>query len=726
MADQTIYPYGTDGELPSSIGIINDLNTGGVDKALSAQMGKELADVIMPPVIDYEDVDFSDYTLKNIAISSDKKWVNSGSNSSYFIPVVAGDRYVITRNDEHTANFAYLTSNTYTNLATVSTWVSGYNNIIVLSDTAPLEITIPEGCNYLYVRNSDSDGDNYLPSLSKIVPSQTERHNLVEEHGERIDALEEEVDEISNNTNKSLSVLDIGELEQGTWAGACIGQKSTTTTTLTTRIIKSSLTALPYKGVTINYNIKDGYNLSIVGINSATSSSSDSMYHGYYWLTGKGSVSISNDCIYYRIVFSKGASQDQAITTEEVEALMQSGEIELTYEKKHDIIEDNDECDKYAKAIALKFVSGTIQTGNLLGKFPLFAHISDLHGDEPRYLNCLKYSKMFGCDAVILSGDTIAYEFGNKTTYVKTGQQKYPNVVVSCIGNHEVYQVSNLSQAFSLSEQVVFDEYISALVQDNGYMEDSTTTAEHTYFYRDFATKSIRVIALDQYCGGIYGGHDRAGRLGQAQITWLCNTLASTPSGYGVIIVMHSHEDVMLASENTNEQVFNQTVRGKDYNTNGLYVGYKNGSAYRPISKIVDAFISKTTLNDTYTEKDSSGTSDAETVTIAADFTNVAASTEFIAYFCGHQHEDFIGYYQHASNMQLCITVSAGIAYYGTEYTGMANYEDLPRGTETSTQDLFNIYAIDRTNGMVRVARIGSNVNFQLKERKAMTIPYKE
>ena len=42
MANNTIYPYGTDGQLPSSIGIINDLTTGGADKALSAQMGKVL------------------------------------------------------------------------------------------------------------------------------------------------------------------------------------------------------------------------------------------------------------------------------------------------------------------------------------------------------------------------------------------------------------------------------------------------------------------------------------------------------------------------------------------------------------------------------------------------------------------------------------------------------------------------------------------------------------
>lgn len=42
MANQTIYPYGTNGQLPSSIGVINDLTTGGAGDALSAEMGKYL------------------------------------------------------------------------------------------------------------------------------------------------------------------------------------------------------------------------------------------------------------------------------------------------------------------------------------------------------------------------------------------------------------------------------------------------------------------------------------------------------------------------------------------------------------------------------------------------------------------------------------------------------------------------------------------------------------
>lgn len=46
MANKTVYPYGTEGSLPSSIGLINDLQTGGVDKALTAEQGKVIGDVL--------------------------------------------------------------------------------------------------------------------------------------------------------------------------------------------------------------------------------------------------------------------------------------------------------------------------------------------------------------------------------------------------------------------------------------------------------------------------------------------------------------------------------------------------------------------------------------------------------------------------------------------------------------------------------------------------------
>lgn len=49
MANTTVYPFGTGGTLPASIGIINDLKTGGADKALAAEQGKVIGNILGTP-----------------------------------------------------------------------------------------------------------------------------------------------------------------------------------------------------------------------------------------------------------------------------------------------------------------------------------------------------------------------------------------------------------------------------------------------------------------------------------------------------------------------------------------------------------------------------------------------------------------------------------------------------------------------------------------------------
>lgn len=51
MANKTIYPFGTNGTLPSSIGVVNDLTTGGTTIALSAEQGKVLGERTGLPMI---------------------------------------------------------------------------------------------------------------------------------------------------------------------------------------------------------------------------------------------------------------------------------------------------------------------------------------------------------------------------------------------------------------------------------------------------------------------------------------------------------------------------------------------------------------------------------------------------------------------------------------------------------------------------------------------------
>ncbi len=95
--NQTVYPYGTGGSLPSSIGIINDLKTGGADKALAAEQGKVIGEILfsnepypsdnLTPISTYNDKQFkADSSQVGKSLSSVSTYTQSGSRN-YRIPV---------------------------------------------------------------------------------------------------------------------------------------------------------------------------------------------------------------------------------------------------------------------------------------------------------------------------------------------------------------------------------------------------------------------------------------------------------------------------------------------------------------------------------------------------------------------------------------------------------------------------------------------------------------
>ena len=75
MANSTVYPYGTGGSLPSSIGLINDLKTGGVNRALTAQQGVVLSDMI---------------TTQVLSVAPDTDKIGSAFNSSGAVVSLSG------------------------------------------------------------------------------------------------------------------------------------------------------------------------------------------------------------------------------------------------------------------------------------------------------------------------------------------------------------------------------------------------------------------------------------------------------------------------------------------------------------------------------------------------------------------------------------------------------------------------------------------------------------
>lgn len=199
MANTTVYPYGTNGELPSSIGIINDLVTGGVDKALSAEMGKEIGEEIFPEVL--TDKDISGLTQTKLIINASYNSWSSGGGYSVMMPVNPGEHYRLVRGNEGNINFAVMTTNVYgANGSDVTTYATGYTNrVVVTTELSPYDLTIPSDGHYMYIRLNDSGGNNMKPAHVYLV----EEGTLSDVLNDRIDSCEESISELEEEVRNS-------------------------------------------------------------------------------------------------------------------------------------------------------------------------------------------------------------------------------------------------------------------------------------------------------------------------------------------------------------------------------------------------------------------------------------------------------------------------------------------------------------------------------------------
>jgi hypothetical protein len=239
-----------------------------------------------------------------------------------------------------------------------------------------------------------------------------------------------------------------------------------------------------------------------------------------------------------------------------------------------------------------------------------------------------------------------------------------------------------------------------------------------TYYHKDFDTKKIRVISINQFqCVTSSNTNHNTVHFHQEQITWFVNTLLSTPADYGVVVIMHTPEQ--------------KPVRDATYTKfMQANIPFWDTVRYKPITEIIDAFISGGTLSKTY--NNGSGYTPAS-FTVSADFSTKNSGVEFIAYMTGHLHCDAVSYVPNTTNLQLMLNVACTNIWmnmnqdgeYGTSYPYYNEHNDLGRVDGEACQDAFNVYSFDRVEKKVRIARIGACEPYDFSERRDfMVIPY--
>jgi hypothetical protein len=348
----------------------------------------------------------------------------------------------------------------------------------------------------------------------------------------------------------------------------------------------------------------------------------------------------------------------------------------------------------------------------------VFLHISDTHQNKTCSKNAITALNMLSTRGVnkgnnarflIHTGDIKTTNYLSDFSYWVNARSNANKPVYHVVGNHDCGLDNKVSTSGS-------DEQVYASNTEPFIEEWDLTTANSgtphpngkNYYFKDFSDEKVRLIVLYEYEHDMevnpvdssllkYSRVYRAFR--QEQIDWLIESLMTTPSGWGVMIAKHQME---YADDNDN--TFNS------YFLRGRGVQYTYVGSILP--DIVQAFIDKSVLNQSYQQTGAVVT----TLRAEADFSNNGA--EFICYLSGHTHLDSIHYLRDYPK-QLELTI-------GCDNTNYTHNSDMAQVAGTKTEDVINVCAVDRNRGYIYIVRIGSDMSYTGQRRDILSIKYRK
>lgn len=589
-----------------------------------------------------QNVDEIDYYLEDVEeYKVEKSGVMTSGNTTFMngFPIVAGHEYRVTfvsdtpvgkqfsiglgDNGQFTPNISATTDTTIPQTRTKTATTSTDNSRIYFQFAGA-----PDPYPNITVKLEDLTDPTTFPKVLVHAGLETKLTRMIEA-----------VDGGSGgSSNQSLYV---GEVKQGLWTsngrGSSVG-------------LCGDYMVYPYNNMRIKVSLPETLSVQIVtGKNNGVLSVSGWLVNGDTYLMppsmadAKYATVTSNES-YYAVNFSDKDNHSQiSMSAEDVMNMLSTGAIALEIEKcrEYDLIGYNYSSDRYARRLMSQ-------------SRVIMVHCSDVHGDRYRHMHVLDYADSINADVVFNTGDSVAYNIADGGKFIPNDALNHQRPLMVSIGNHDMIN-TNAAGAFV--------EFISPLVTKCGYLASAGNAATENYYYIDDTVKSMRYITLFAYFGVT---------MTQTQVDWFVATLASVPSGYGVVVIMHT-ADKQPTSIST---VFDNAV--------SEFTGLN-------LRGIVDLFISG----------GSGSVVVNSSITAVCDFTS-AASHEFICWCAGHSHADRIGVYDDTTNRQVVCMVDAACAVQSST--------PIPRGIEGCYQDSFNVLVVNRTTHKILVMKIGSNV----------------
>lgn len=304
------------------------------------------------------------------------------------------------------------------------------------------------------------------------------------------------------------------------------------------------------------------------------------------------------------------------------------------------------------------------------------AHISDIHCDEARLRNFLEFvkSNKDQIGVAICTGD-----FVNDPTDANQWDRIQKVIDESGV---DLLRVAGNHERTGGSTTLTTEEMIETF--DVGYFS--------TYL-NDALTK---LIVLNQFEGD--GGEMC---FSQTQIDWFINELYECAmDDYAVVIAMHYTDDF----PGSNDKGFYQRYRPWVFSSS-------HDNSEPIIEEIVQAFIDGEVLNRSFHFKKTN-------TTVTVNYDTDGEKGVFLGYMTGHWHGDYCGYLENYPD-QLCLNVTTGcLSSDWTDKNYGEEASDLPRIPHTKSEDAFNVYGFDAINRIVKVVRVGSDVNDIMEDRK--------
>lgn len=305
----------------------------------------------------------------------------------------------------------------------------------------------------------------------------------------------------------------------------------------------------------------------------------------------------------------------------------------------------------------------TTQPKNRANMFSLL-HFSDIHGSDVNIQRIIDFADDYEkyLYDILHSGDAPNAYFSDDNPFALVGG----NRIMEVVGNHECWiQGQTWPRPYTATAQQVYEKFFAPYISNWGVTSPGTNLC---YYYKDYSTAKVRLIVLDCI-------HYDA-----TQESWFETALAGAKTAeYRVVAVTHYPAMTGLDNIDCTFGTYGESINAETPPSGTDQVERMPESAFTAVDNFIEG------------------------------------GGEFVCWLSGHTHGDFIGTVKEHSN-QIQIIISTGKAINGNG--------DAARVNMTKTQDLFNVFAVDGNNKLIKLVRIGADKDRYLRSRKTLCLNY--